>query len=460
MKTQPLVRALTDAGYGSRRRVAGLVKQGVVQVNGRIASSFMEPVDIERDTVSVSGRDAGLLRPRRIYIMMHKPMDVLSTTEDDRGRKTIMDLLPDKFRQAGLYPAGRLDQDSTGLLILTNDGDMAHELTHPRYEHEKEYEVATSRPLTPVDIRHLEDGVDLDGQPTWPARVHVVKESEADEEYVYSITIHEGRKRQVRRMLRALRHEVTSLRRVRIGSLKLGALPEGEARELNDKELKALMRRGAPPSRPESGPARRGHPTPRGTGRQSTAEERVQRSAARRTGPSPAAQKGGVGSQPRPDEPSRAGSARRSEWRSPTRKPEGRVDSPGARAIATGGESRRRQSTVKRSMKVDGAESGTRSYRGHEPSRFRGRRSSTEDGPQRPGMPSTARGQRRPHKSMPDRARREAAGGSREGQAADGTVSRRQSGAPQRRGRPEHPDHARPRHTSREAGRRPPGAHR
>ncbi|MFW6102994.1 MAG: pseudouridine synthase, partial [Chloroflexota bacterium] len=244
MKTQPLVRLLTDAGYGSRRKVANLVKAGAVQVNNRLASSFTEPVDIERDSVSVSGQEVGPFKPQRIYLMMHKPAGVLSTTEDDRGRRTVIDLLPEKYREAGLYPAGRLDEDSTGLLILTNDGDLTHELTHPRFEHEKEYHVTVEKPLKDEAFHKLETGVEIEGQMTWPARVHAIKESDYDGECIYSVTIHEGRKRQVRRMFQILGHEVMSLKRVRTGSLILGPLQEGEFRELKEKELKALMRKG------------------------------------------------------------------------------------------------------------------------------------------------------------------------------------------------------------------------
>ena len=247
MKTQPLVRLLTDAGYGSRRKVANLVKAGAVQVNNRLASSFTEPVDIERDSVSVSGQHVGPFKPQRFYLMMHKPPGVLSTTEDDRGRQTVMDLLPEKYRQAGLYPAGRLDEDSTGLLILTNDGDLTHELTHPRFEHEKEYNVTVGKPLADEAFRALEAGVEIEGQVTWPARVHAIKESQYDGECIYSVTIHEGRKRQVRRMFQALGYDVMSLKRVRTGSLVLGPLQEGEFRELSEKELKVLMRRGGAP---------------------------------------------------------------------------------------------------------------------------------------------------------------------------------------------------------------------
>ena len=167
----PLVRLLTDAGYGSRRESAALVKSGVVEVNGSLASSFTQKVDPESDSIVVMGVKIACPYARRMYIIMNKPADCLSTTSDDRGRPTVFDLLPESYKSAGLHPAGRLDEDSTGLLLLTNDGKLTYELTHPRFEHDKEYYVATTGRLTANDIESLEKGVDIEEQRTWPARV-------------------------------------------------------------------------------------------------------------------------------------------------------------------------------------------------------------------------------------------------------------------------------------------------
>jgi len=240
MKSIPLVRVLTDAGYGSRREASKLIDAGMVEVNGRIASSFTEKVNPETDSVVVVGKKVASGAARRVYIVMNKPAGYLSTTDDDRGRATVLDLLPEELRCEGLHPAGRLDEDSTGLLILTNDGQFTYELTHPRYEHDKEYYVATTGRLTEADMRELEKGVEVEEQMTWPARITLL---EGQSPYSYSIVIHEGRKRQVRQMFAAVGQQVALLKRVRIGDLLLGNLPEGGARELTAAELRALMRK-------------------------------------------------------------------------------------------------------------------------------------------------------------------------------------------------------------------------
>ncbi len=240
MASIPLVRVLTDAGYGSRRQSSMLVKRGLVVVNGRIASSFTERVDPQVDSIVVMGKKQAGGVTRRVYLMMHKPEGYLSTTVDDRGRPTVMDLLPENLRTSGLHPAGRLDEDSTGLLILTNDGQLTYELTHPRYEHEKEYYVATTGRLTDADLDKLEQGVEIDGRMTWPAKLRLLL---GQSPYTYSITIHEGRKRQIRQMFAAIGQHAARLKRVRIGGLVLGTLEEGAWRELTPAELRQLMRK-------------------------------------------------------------------------------------------------------------------------------------------------------------------------------------------------------------------------
>ena len=239
MTTVPLARALTDAGYGARRRVVVLIKSGLVQVNGEVAESYTQPVDPTKDKIEVAGRRTGEETPRRVYIAMNKPEGYLSTTEDDRGRPTVIDLLPENLRKAGLHPAGRLDEDSTGLLILTNDGKLTYELTHPRFEHQKEYYVALTGSLPEDDQRRLEEGVDIEGQVTWPAKV---RKLEGESPYSYSVIIHEGRKRQVRMMFAAVNQHVALLKRVRLGGLTLGSIPEGSFRELTSDEVRSLTR--------------------------------------------------------------------------------------------------------------------------------------------------------------------------------------------------------------------------
>ena len=149
-----------------------------------------------------------------------------------------MDILPEKYRRLRVYPAGRLDKNSTGLLLLTNDGELTYQLTHPRFQHEKEYLVQLDRRLEPGGKRKLEQGLELEDGMTHPAPVREVKGLSA---FNYSITIHEGRKRQVRRMFDRLGHRVLALKRIRIGNLSLGDLLEGKTSELSKKEIQSLL---------------------------------------------------------------------------------------------------------------------------------------------------------------------------------------------------------------------------
>jgi 23S rRNA pseudouridine2605 synthase len=172
--------------------------------------------------------------------MLNKPKGIISSTSDKRGAKTVVDILPKEYRQIRLYPVGRLDKDSTGLIILTNDGDLTLRLTHPRFEQEKEYLVRTDRSLNLDDKAKLENGVRLEDGKTSPAKVKVLGYPTCS----YLVTIHEGKKRQIRRMFGVLGYNVLELRRVRLGRLRLGALPEGQIRELTPRQVKTLNRRG------------------------------------------------------------------------------------------------------------------------------------------------------------------------------------------------------------------------
>jgi 23S rRNA pseudouridine2605 synthase len=165
--------------------------------------------------------------------VLNKPEGILSTVSDERGRRTVINLLPQRYRNFRLYPVGRLDKDSSGLILLTNDGDLAHRLTHPRFEHEKEYEVLIKGTLKPGEIYRLEAGIKLEDGITSPAMVKKLKTADNK----YSITIHEGKKRQLRRMLEALGYPVLELKRVRIGSIKMGTLKEGGVREVGRIEV-------------------------------------------------------------------------------------------------------------------------------------------------------------------------------------------------------------------------------
>jgi 23S rRNA pseudouridine2605 synthase len=238
MPEKPLVKVLTEAGIGSRRRMADAIKQGMVKVNGVTAESFNHPTDPARDKVTFNGKPVNLKADKVICLMLHKPAGIVSTVSDEKRRRTVIDILPETYRKHRLYPVGRLDIDTTGLMLMTNDGDLTYKLTHPRYEYEKEYYVAINGVLKGEEKQQIRNGMLLEDGMTHHAKVREI----AEPPYNYSIIIHEGKKRQVRRMFERLRHGVQALKRVRIGNLTLGDLPEGEVRPLNAKEIASLLR--------------------------------------------------------------------------------------------------------------------------------------------------------------------------------------------------------------------------
>lgn len=227
---EDLLRVLTGTGMGSRRKIAAAIMEGKVTVNGRVAENLRHPVDKKKDRIAIDGVSVILAKEEHVYLVLNKPPDVLSTVSDDRGRKTVVELIPEKYRHLRLYPAGRLDKDTTGLLLMTNDGELTNWLTHPRYKHDKEYLVTLDRQITPDEKNRLEKGIVLEDGITAPAKVSRVKD---DQENTYFFVIHEGRKRQVRRMFETLGCRVMGLRRIRIGGLTLGDLKEGEVREVS-----------------------------------------------------------------------------------------------------------------------------------------------------------------------------------------------------------------------------------
>ena len=223
---------LADCGVGSRRECDRLIEEGVVVVNGKVAKLGMEVS--ESDQITVNGKRVGD-KQKSYYLMLHKPKGYVTTVKDDLGRKTVMDLIDVKAR---LYPVGRLDYDTEGLLILTNDGDMANRLTHPRNEVNKTYVCRISGMLTDKERLQLERGVLIDGVKTAPARVRILKQDQHHTRC--EVTIHEGRNRQVKKMFESVGKEVEFLKRVAVGDLRLGGLKRGEYRFLNDYEVEYL----------------------------------------------------------------------------------------------------------------------------------------------------------------------------------------------------------------------------
>lgn len=233
-----LLKALTNAGAGSRRWAADSIQKGLVRVNGNTIEDFAYPVDVGADHVTVSGKSVFMLPEQLVYLMVNKSKGLISTTSDERRRKTVLEIVPQKYRNLRVYPVGRLDKDTTGLLLLTNDGELTYRLTHPKFELEKEYLVQTDKQLSPGQKGKLEKGLALEDGVTSPAVIRELKPP-----LNYSITIHEGRKRQVHRMFARMGLKVLYLKRVRMGSLKLGNLKEGEARELTRDEVRELTRK-------------------------------------------------------------------------------------------------------------------------------------------------------------------------------------------------------------------------
>jgi 23S rRNA pseudouridine2605 synthase len=252
MPDQPserLQKVLAHAGIASRRRAEQLILQGRVTVNGRPVTQLGTKVDPSRDDIRVDGQRVHLTA-HHVYILLNKPAGVLSTMHDPGGRRSLGDLVSARER---LYPVGRLDADSEGLILLTDDGDLANRLTHPRYEHDKEYRVLVNGTPSDETLEAWRRGVVLEGERTAPATVDVLRKGK--DGTLLRVTMHEGRKRQIRSVAALLGHPVRELRRVRIGPLRLGSLQPGQWRHLTEQEmgdLEALTgRRGKPqPARP------------------------------------------------------------------------------------------------------------------------------------------------------------------------------------------------------------------
>jgi 23S rRNA pseudouridine2605 synthase len=223
---------IASCGVASRRGADALIVQERVTVNGRVVDTVGVDINPDIDTVAVDGTLL-LFADKKVYIMLNKPAGVLSTCRDDRGRKTVLDLVGDVGVR--LFPVGRLDYDTEGLLLLTNDGDFAYRCTHPRHEVNKTYTALVHGRLDEQAIRRLESGVVLNGVKTAPAVINVLQR--AGKETRLEITIHEGRNRQIKRMFESVSCHVMSLKRVSFGSLSLGDLPVGSWRYLSEMEI-------------------------------------------------------------------------------------------------------------------------------------------------------------------------------------------------------------------------------
>jgi len=241
-----LQKVLARAGVASRRKCEELILQGRVRVNGQVVTQLGTKVDPAQDTIEVDGRPIAL--EQKVYILLHKPRGYLSDTLDFRGRPSALGLVPDGER---LYPAGRLDARSEGLLLLTNDGDLANHLTHPRFQHQKEYLALVEGEPTEAILRRMREGVEHGGQTLRAdavqrlerlgpeAQIHGWEEAPRGMAWLRFL-LHEGKKRHIRRMCAALGHPVRRLIRVRIGPLELKDLRVGKWRYLTEGEVKRL----------------------------------------------------------------------------------------------------------------------------------------------------------------------------------------------------------------------------
>jgi 23S rRNA pseudouridine2605 synthase len=230
-------RFLARAGAASRRGAEALIAEGRVTVNGETVTKLATTVDPATDRVELDG--VVITLPETLtYIALNKPPGFVVTLSDPHGRRTVADLVSGV--SAGVVPVGRLDAATEGLLILTDDGELAHRIAHPSFEIDKVYEVEASGVLTDEERAVLESGIELDGRVTAPAVVRTL--SAGPDLTRAEITIHEGRKRQVRRMFELIGHEVTGLRRTRVGPIELGELAQGEWRHLREDELRELRK--------------------------------------------------------------------------------------------------------------------------------------------------------------------------------------------------------------------------
>lgn len=241
MSRERLQKVLARAGVASRRAAESLIAAGRVTVNGVVVDRLGATVDPAADSIAVDGVPVRWsLRPT--YLLLHKPPGYLSTARDERGRPTVLDLVPAEVT-ARVYPVGRLDRASEGLLLLTDDGELTHRLTHPRFGFEKEYLALVEGCPGGDALRRLREGVVIEGRPTAPASVAIARDAQLPQEPGRTwlrVTLREGRKRQVRLMCAAVGHRVVRLIRVREGPLALGDLPAGRVRALTRDEIAAL----------------------------------------------------------------------------------------------------------------------------------------------------------------------------------------------------------------------------
>ncbi|RED61574.1 pseudouridine synthase [Cohnella lupini] len=232
-----LQKVLANAGVASRRKCEELITAGKVTVNGEVVTELGVKADPTKDAITVSGKP--IKKEAKVYIIFNKPKGVITSVSDPQGRSVVTDYL--KEIKERLYPVGRLDYDSEGLLLMTNDGDLAHKLTHPSHHVPKTYHATVERVPHGNALEKLQKGIKLEDGMTAPAEVEYHDIDPEKKFATISITIHEGRNRQVRRMFEAINHPVTRLKRISFGGLQLGNLQRGKNRRLSAEEVSKLV---------------------------------------------------------------------------------------------------------------------------------------------------------------------------------------------------------------------------
>lgn len=233
-----LQKFMAEQGVASRRKSEDLIRAGKVKVNGHIAEIGMK-INPRKDLVTVGKQKLTNVKNRKmVYIMLNKPRGYVTTVSDELGRKTVMDLLPDFGCR--IYPVGRLDKDSEGLLLLTNDGSFTNCMTHPSHEYAKVYRVTVRPAVNDEILFNLRNSIEIDGRKTAPCEVTVLTEEE--NRVVLEFILHEGRNRQIRKMCESQGLEVARLKRISIGPIKLGMLKQGDYKELSEQDVKKLLR--------------------------------------------------------------------------------------------------------------------------------------------------------------------------------------------------------------------------
>jgi 23S rRNA pseudouridine2605 synthase len=231
-----LQKALAELGLSSRRAAAGLIKAGRVRVNGRVVFQPGERVDSAKDAITLNGKTYS--RPKKLYLLLNKPKGIVTTVRDRHASRSVLDLIKPKFQR--IYPVGRLDKDTTGLLLLTNDGELTYRLTHPKFGIKKVYHVRVKLEVGREELERLERGLLIEGKLTYPCKIKLISGTNKVSRLEVQLT--EGRKRQIKKMFAAVGHPVISIERAAFGPLKLGGLLPGKWRPLNKGEIRQLKK--------------------------------------------------------------------------------------------------------------------------------------------------------------------------------------------------------------------------